>query len=169
MDILGIGFPELIFIFVIALMVFGPRRLPEIAGKAGKFVADLRNMSHGLMAEWQREIKAAEITEEINKTRQEFTQARDSVTKVGKTVSQQAADVANSIAPAKLASAALTAPQPDNSANPAPPGEPPAAEPQAPAQNKPEADPTNEISTHSPAPSSPPASALGLQQVVNEQ
>jgi Sec-independent protein translocase protein TatA len=37
-DILGIGFAELIFIMIIAMMVFGPRRLPEIAAKAGKIV-----------------------------------------------------------------------------------------------------------------------------------
>ena len=36
MDFLGVGFAELIFILIIAMMVFGPRRLPEIAAKAGK-------------------------------------------------------------------------------------------------------------------------------------
>jgi Tat protein translocase TatB subunit len=83
MDILGIGFPELILIFIIALMIFGPRRLPEMAAKAGKFVRDLRNMSQGFMTEWQREITAAarleeieEARKELEKTRQELQQAR---------------------------------------------------------------------------------------------
>ena len=52
MDILGIGFSELMFIMIIAMMVFGPRRLPELAAKAGKFIADMRSMSQGLMAAW---------------------------------------------------------------------------------------------------------------------
>jgi Tat protein translocase TatB subunit len=76
MDILGIGFPELILIFIIALMVFGPRRLPEIAAKVGKTVADLRNMSSGLLTEWQREIAVATRVEELEKTRQELDQIK---------------------------------------------------------------------------------------------
>lgn len=123
MDILGIGFSELVFIFIIALMVFGPRRLPEIAGKAGKIMADLRNMSQGLLAEWQREINAAELTEEINKTKKEFTQARDSVAKAGKTVSQQTAEVVNSISPPQLVAASKPAQNPTHTNNT------PAAEP----------------------------------------
>ena len=83
MDIFGVGFPELIFIFIIALMIFGPQRLPEIAAKAGRIVRDLRNMSQGFMTEWQREITAAaslaeieEARKELEKTRQELQQAR---------------------------------------------------------------------------------------------
>jgi Tat protein translocase TatB subunit len=72
MDILGVGFSELIFILIIAMMVFGPRRLPEIAAKAGKFVADLRSMSQGLMAEWQREITVAGRLEELEQARQDI-------------------------------------------------------------------------------------------------
>ena len=53
MDILGIGFAELVFILIIAMMVFGPRRLPEVAAKAGRIVAELRQMSQGLMTEWR--------------------------------------------------------------------------------------------------------------------
>ena len=79
MDILGIGFPELILIFLIALMVFGPRRLPELAAKVGKTVADLRNMSSGLLTEWQREIAVATRVEELEKTRQEFDQIKQEI------------------------------------------------------------------------------------------
>jgi sec-independent protein translocase protein TatB len=102
MDILGIGFSELIFILVIALMVFGPRRLPEMAGKAGKFIADLRSMSNGLMAEWQREINASELQDELDKTRQELAQARDTVSGAGRQVKEETASVAKSIAPPKI-------------------------------------------------------------------
>jgi Tat protein translocase TatB subunit len=86
MDIFGIGFAELIFIFLIALLIFGPRRLPEMAAKAGKFVRELRNMSQGFMTEWQREIAAAaqleeleEARKELELTRQELQQARVNV------------------------------------------------------------------------------------------
>ncbi len=79
MDILGIGFPELILIFIIALMVFGPRRLPEMAVKIGRTIADLRNMSQGLLTEWQREITAAARLEELQKTRQEFDEIKQEI------------------------------------------------------------------------------------------
>lgn len=79
MDIFGVGFPELLFIFIIALMVFGPRRLPEIAGKAGKYVRDLRNMSQGFLAEWQREITTATRLEELQEVRKELEETKQSL------------------------------------------------------------------------------------------
>lgn len=79
MDILGIGLPELILVFIIALMVFGPRRLPEIAAKAGKFVRDLRNMSQGFMAEWQREITVAARLEELQEVKRELEETKKSL------------------------------------------------------------------------------------------
>lgn len=86
MDILGVGFPELILIMIIALMVFGPRRLPHIAAKAGKTIRDLRNMSQGLMTEWQREITVASRLEEIEKVRQELSEAGKELTQARKEV-----------------------------------------------------------------------------------
>ncbi len=121
MDILGIGFPELLFIFIIALMVFGPRRLPEIAGKAGKFVRDLRNMSQGFMAEWQREIAVAsrmeelqEIQKELAETKQVFQQSKteiaSSAAQVGQTVSSVARSSASAVSTSKAAETNTIAP-----------------------------------------------------------
>jgi Tat protein translocase TatB subunit len=56
MDVLGIGPLELLVILIIALIVVGPERLPEIARTIGKTMRDLRNMSQGLTAEWEREL-----------------------------------------------------------------------------------------------------------------
>lgn len=92
MDILGIGFPELILIFIIALMVFGPRRLPEIAAKVGKTVADLRNMSSGLLTEWQREIAVATRVEELEKTRQELGQIKQDLKQAQGEIAAEASD-----------------------------------------------------------------------------
>ena len=37
-----IGFQELIIIFVVALLVFGPKKLPELAKTLGKWVAEIK-------------------------------------------------------------------------------------------------------------------------------
>ena len=39
-----IGIPELVLIFMVVLMVFGPGKIPELARSLGSFVADIRRM-----------------------------------------------------------------------------------------------------------------------------
>lgn len=56
MDFLGIGPLELIVVAIIALIVVGPERLPELAQSVGKTLRDLRAMSQGLTSEWQQEL-----------------------------------------------------------------------------------------------------------------
>ncbi len=97
MDILGIGFWELLFIFFIALMVFGPRRLPEIAGKAGRIVRDLRNMSQGFLAEWQREITVATRLEELEQVRQELEETKQSLRQTQTELVSGAAQIGQSL------------------------------------------------------------------------
>jgi TatA/E family protein of Tat protein translocase len=43
-----LGFQELIFIFVLALLIFGPKRLPEIGRTIGKGMAEFRKASNEL-------------------------------------------------------------------------------------------------------------------------
>jgi sec-independent protein translocase protein TatB len=63
MDFLGIGPLELIVVLIIAFIVVGPERLPELARSIGKQVRDLRALSQGLTSEWQREIDSLSRTE----------------------------------------------------------------------------------------------------------
>ena len=55
----GVGMPELMIIFVIALLVFGPKELPKIAKTIGKAMAELRRASDELRDGIQREIDVA--------------------------------------------------------------------------------------------------------------
>jgi len=57
----SIGFQELLFIFVIALLVFGPRRLPELGRSLGKGLAEFKRATSGLKDSIEREIQNAEI------------------------------------------------------------------------------------------------------------
>ena len=41
----GIGGPELVFIFILALLIFGPKRLPQIGRTIGKGMAEFRRAS----------------------------------------------------------------------------------------------------------------------------
>jgi Tat protein translocase TatB subunit len=55
----GVGMPELMIIFVIALLVFGPKELPKIAKTLGKAMSELRRASDELRDGIQREIDIA--------------------------------------------------------------------------------------------------------------
>ena len=56
----GIGMPELVIIFVIALLVFGPKELPKIGKTIGKAMGEFRRASDELRDGIQREIDAVE-------------------------------------------------------------------------------------------------------------
>ncbi len=56
----GIGMPELVIIFVIALLVFGPKELPKIGKTIGKVMGEFRRASDELKEGIQREVDLAE-------------------------------------------------------------------------------------------------------------
>jgi len=58
----GIGMPELIVILVVALVVLGPNRLPELARTLGKAMAEFRRQSTDIMDEFQNQVRLEEDT-----------------------------------------------------------------------------------------------------------
>ena len=52
-----IGVPELLIIFVVALIVFGPRKLPELGRSLGKSIAEFKRASNDLRNTLEEEIK----------------------------------------------------------------------------------------------------------------
>ena len=55
-----LGVPEMIFIFVLALLLFGPKKLPEVGRTLGKAMSEFRRASSELKATFDREMKALE-------------------------------------------------------------------------------------------------------------
>jgi TatA/E family protein of Tat protein translocase len=86
MNIMGIGPMEMGIIAVIALLVFGPQKLPEVMGQAGKMVRDFRRMSAELSGEFEKTIAEARdatggLAAELGGMSKEVTSVTNSVKK----------------------------------------------------------------------------------------
>ena len=56
-----IGMPEMIVIAVIALIIFGPRKLPELGKSLGKSIAEFKRASNDLKNTLEEEIRTEEL------------------------------------------------------------------------------------------------------------
>ncbi|MEN2995233.1 MAG: twin-arginine translocase TatA/TatE family subunit [Thermodesulfovibrio sp.] len=63
-----LGLQELIVIFIIALLVYGPKKLPELGYTLGKTINEIKRAFQGAKAEMEREInEVRETVEDIKK------------------------------------------------------------------------------------------------------
>ena len=81
MNILGMGPMELLLIVVLALIVFGPAKLPEIMGQVGKAINDFRRATSELSDEFNRTIQAElqETRAVVDETKSTLLDAKASV------------------------------------------------------------------------------------------
>ncbi len=61
------SFSETIFLFFLALLVFGPKKLPEIARTVGKYLAEFRRASNEFKSQIEQEIANIEREENYKK------------------------------------------------------------------------------------------------------
>jgi Tat protein translocase TatB subunit len=54
---------EIVFLMLLALILFGPRRLPEIARQVGRFMAEFRKASNSFQSQIHDEIRKLELEE----------------------------------------------------------------------------------------------------------
>ncbi len=59
----GMSFSETIFLFLLALLVFGPKKLPEIGRQIGKLLNEFRRASNEFRSQIEAEISQAEMKE----------------------------------------------------------------------------------------------------------
>jgi sec-independent protein translocase protein TatA len=60
MNVFGIGLPEMLLIMVVALLIFGPKKLPEIGRSLGKAIRGFQDASKEFENEFKREVKQLE-------------------------------------------------------------------------------------------------------------
>jgi sec-independent protein translocase protein TatA len=62
MNVFGIGLPEMVVIMILALLVFGPKKLPEIGKSLGKAIRGFQDASKEFETEFKREAERLERT-----------------------------------------------------------------------------------------------------------
>jgi Tat protein translocase TatB subunit len=73
MDFFGIGFGELVLILLVALIIFGPGRLPEVARTLGRLSRNLKKMSSDLTTAVTTEMGLEEERETLKKASSDLT------------------------------------------------------------------------------------------------
>ena len=53
----GLGFTELFFIFILALIIFGPRKLPELGKTLGNALGQFKRASEDFKRQWEDEVE----------------------------------------------------------------------------------------------------------------
>src|SRR5262245_32395653 len=74
----SIGAPELFIIFVVALIVFGPKKLPELGKSLGKGLAEFRKASSELKSTIEQEVRNVESGSSATSQSEEETRVQKS-------------------------------------------------------------------------------------------
>jgi TatA/E family protein of Tat protein translocase len=76
----SIGMPELVIILVIALIIFGPRKLPELGRSLGRSLGEFKKASNELRSTLEEEVRVEEQKEQREKMEAEQQSAIDAAT-----------------------------------------------------------------------------------------
>ena len=65
-----LGFSEMLVIFIVALLVFGPKKLPELGKSLGKGIREFKKATEELKSNWEDQVK--DITQPLNDVKQDI-------------------------------------------------------------------------------------------------
>jgi sec-independent protein translocase protein TatB len=168
MNFLGMGPLELLLIVVLALIVFGPARLPEIMAQVGKAIGDFRRATSQLSDEFNRTIQA-----ELQETRAVVDETKATLADAKASVYDAHASVNSAItglpAPVRTAAPGEALPAPNGTSTAA--HVEPATNGTAPVQAMPALADTTQWSwetSPSPAPATPPSETPPVSPASSE-
>lgn len=92
----SIGFPELLLVFVVVLLVFGPKKLPEFAKLLGKLLREFRSTVDGAKAAIQDEVYKEGMAEHMKDISRDVREALNITGDIGREV-KDALDVGGKI------------------------------------------------------------------------
>jgi len=64
---MNLGFPEMLFLFLLALLLFGPKKLPEIGRQIGRGLAEFKRASNELKGQLENEMRLLEAEDHEKK------------------------------------------------------------------------------------------------------
>ena len=81
MNIFGVGLPEVTVILILALLIFGPKKLPELGKQLGKTLKSLKKASNEFQNELDQVINEQEKEDLPKSSENNFTNELDQLTK----------------------------------------------------------------------------------------
>ena len=69
----SLGWQEILILFVVALIVFGPRKLPELGKSLGKGLAEFKRASNELKQTWEDEVRLDKEKEAVSEILKDTT------------------------------------------------------------------------------------------------
>ena len=114
-----IGMPELVLIFLVALLVFGPKKLPELGRSLGRGIAEFKRASDDLKRTIEDEIEQGK--QHVSAVQDEVSSVRQQAGELRNTIASSAAGSAAGSAAASVAAAPAGEASPEGTAAP-PPG-----------------------------------------------
>ena len=110
-----LGFPEMMFIFILALILFGPKKLPEIGRQIGKGLAEFKRASREFQSQIEDEVRKLELETDLKNTIEPPISLSNTVASPppALTVGSSAPPVESAVASASTAEVAAAASEPD--------------------------------------------------------
>lgn len=91
------GFLELLVVTIIALIVVGPERLPEVARKVGEMVGKARAFVATTKADIEKEIEASEMKDMLTQQKEQIDELRDMMASTKQTLNDSTDTLKSSV------------------------------------------------------------------------